>query len=371
VQETHRAIGELWSVDGKPSFTDEVLVAHGPTKKSYHIVVKMYGADSHEVLIKDFCACKILAKMVSDSLGDRVLVDRKPGHGGKANPEPTSFIDLAIYTKDRPFRLLFSSKITSPDRPFVEECRRNPLSPEEQGESSRIVATLVVPPIAEDRRILDVLPTADTSTTSPNGSGGGAACSLAADGAGGCGQVPSSLSERYMCPIPTVASTAWEAPNADFSLLDYGRGKTMGKVIGNKIPGPFRSLLPWVETLAAGLPMAQRNGAAIKDCRYESSGAEAYVHFTLNRRYASYCHFIGRPHAENNIMISIDLLRVTAYQRCWDPTCRDPHDKAKARFLLSSHPPAGAFPTKEQIQDWQARSGLNPFWHLNSTSAFA
>jgi hypothetical protein len=361
VQETHRAIGELWSLDGEPSFRDEVLVAHGPTKKSYHIVVKMYGPDSHEVLIKDFSSCKTLAKLVNDSLGGRILVNRKPGHGGKPNPAPASFIDLGIYTKDRPFRLLLSSKITSPDRPFVER-RTIPLSPEEEGESSRIVATLVVPPIAEGRRLVEVLPTSHTSVP-PNGRGGSSdACSAGGAararppltvGAVGFGQASSSWSAGYPCPIAGVPATACEAPNRDFSLLDYGSGKIMGKGIGRNIPGPFRPLIPWVETLAARIPMAERIGAAIRDCRYESSGAEAYVHFTLNRSYASYCHFIGRPHAANNIMISIDLMRATVYQRCWDPTCKDPLSKAKARFLLSSRSPVGALPTKEQIEEWQ------------------
>lgn len=51
---------ENWTNGGKLQFKDEVLVAHGPTKKSYHIIIKSYDADGKEVLLKDFTTCKIL-----------------------------------------------------------------------------------------------------------------------------------------------------------------------------------------------------------------------------------------------------------------------------------------------------------------------
>ena len=100
---------------------------------------------STELLLKDFQASKALAHKVNDELGETILVDRKAGHGGRSNPEPISFIDLSIYTKDRPFRLLLSSKITQKERPFVDG-QRGSFDFDGPDEKVAIIDTLVVPP---------------------------------------------------------------------------------------------------------------------------------------------------------------------------------------------------------------------------------
>ena len=116
-----------------------------------------------------------------------------------------------------------------------------------------------------------------------------------------------------------------------------------------------------METLAASLPNSKKMGSAIIEARYEYSENEAYVHFTLNRSYASHCHCIGRPHAGNNVMISIDLFNNVAYQRCWDRSCRDKRTQAIAKHVLSSSPPAGAMPTKEQLDEYDNTADMNLF----------
>mmetsp|Transcript_1481 Transcript_1481/g.3539 ORF Transcript_1481/g.3539 Transcript_1481/m.3539 type:complete len:578 (+) Transcript_1481:931-2664(+) len=397
IKETHRIINESWTLDGKPSFTDEVLVAHGPNKKSYHIIVKTYDNGGDEVLLKDFLTCKMIANRVNDSLGESILVGRKPGHGGKANPDPASFIDLAIYTKDRPFRLVFSCKITSPDRPFVDG-KRSAFG-ESRDDGTIILDTLVVPPNAISREVIDVQAD-DPASLSPLGDDEDEIddSNVASDAAESQSVSPGLVSRVFQSvssllsgtrndvldetePPITGTDTSASAPTAtptatagrhnnpqpehkndsDHPLLDHGRGKIASKVFGRNLPRQFSSLVPWVESLAAGLPNAKRMGYAINEARYEYSETEAYVHFTLNRTYASHCHCIGRAHAENNIMISIDLFNDTAYQRCWDVTCKDPNTKARAKRVLSSSPPPGTMPTKDQIDEYERTADMNLF----------
>ena len=165
-------------------------------------------------------------------------------------------------------------------------------------------------------------------------------------------------------PPNTKSSEGTRHPNADhtedeYPLLDFGKELVARKSLGHDIPRPFRALVPWIERLAADLPGAMRSGRAIGVAHYEYSEKEAYVHFTLKRGYASYCHCIGRPHAEQNIMISVDLFDGIAYQRCWDKSCREPVTKGSAKHILSCQPPAGSLPTKDELDKFDAEAGLN------------
>lgn len=355
-------------------------------KRSYHIIIKTYDGDDKEVLLKDFTTCKFLANAVNDNLGDTVLVDRKPGHGGKTNPEPASFIDLAIYTKDRPFRLVYSSKITSPDRPFEDAMKQQFTFGDERDAKTAVVETLIVPHNASEMQTIEVkIDNADHNTlegTIPHQmpsteNDGGLASRIG-------GVVNSWLSwssrksdahEQESNEIRTPSHTDNGPPNAsssegtnhpyadhtedEYPLLDFGKEVVARKQLGHDIPCPFKALVPWIERLAADIPGAMRSGRAIRLAHYEYSEKEAYVHFTLNRGYASYCHCIGRPHSEQNIMISVDLLDGIAYQRCWDKSCREPVTKGSAKHILSCQPPAGSLPTKEDLDKFDAEAGLN------------
>ena len=319
-----------------------------------------------------------------DTLGDAILVDRKPGHGGKANPEPASFIDLAIYTKDRPFRLIFSSKITSPDRPFVDAMRRQFSFGDERDEKTTVMDTLIVPhnaaemptieiKVADDVKELDATHNINLGQESPSTDREGGFASRIG------GVVNSWLSwgskkadqeeifeAREQPPRASKLTTTSEGagPSAqyeedEYPLLDFGKEVVARKSLGRDIPHPFKALIPWVEKLAADLPGAMKVGQAVRVANYEYSEKEAYVHFTLKRSYASYCHCIGRPHMGQNIMISIDLFDGIAYQRCWDTTCKDSETKGRAKHILSCQPPAGAMPTKQDLEVFDANCGIN------------
>ena len=309
------------------------------------------------------------------------MVDRKPGHGGKTNPEPASFIDLAIYTKDRPFRLIFSSKITSPDRPFVDAMKRQFSFGDERNDKTTVIDTLIVPhntaemptieiKVADDEEELNSaddnnLDNGSPSTDQESGLAsriGGVVNSLFSWGSKKADHETIEASDQPA----SSSSAATQANDSDaiyeddeYPLLDFGKEAVARKSLGHDIPHPFKALIPWVEKLAADIPGAQKAGRAICSARYEYSEKEAYVHFTLNRSYSSYCHCIGRPHSEQNIMISIDLFDGIAYQRCWDTSCKDSETKGSAKHILSCQPPAGAMPTKQELETFDAESGLN------------
>ena len=83
-------------------------------------MTKAYDTEGDEILVSDFLACGVIAKMVNEILGKTILVLCRPNDGDSLHSKrSTSFIDLGIYNKDRAFRLALSSKITSPNRPFI------------------------------------------------------------------------------------------------------------------------------------------------------------------------------------------------------------------------------------------------------------
>jgi hypothetical protein len=278
VQMTHLVM-DKWS-SGELKFREEVLVAHGPAKISYHLIIKAYNANNTEVLLNNFMTCKAIAEEVNCALGETIQVECKPGkRGAELSKRITSFIDLCIYTKNRAFRLAFSCKMTSPDRPFVLNVN------DHRDVWTLVLDTLVIPSHAEDSLVLDIIETEVPSTSITDGS----------------------------------AST--------------GYGSKL-----NVITSSHSAFIPWVKELAADLPGAKKKGSAIIDFRCDTN--ESVLDFTLNRDYASYCHCIGRPHNEQNIMISIDLKKGKAYQRCWDQNCKDRTNGFKFKYLLSSSLPA-------------------------------
>ena len=259
----------MMSVRSSPSvsltFSEEILVAHkSDTKISYHIIIKSYSEESCEVLVKDFQTCGIIAKMVNDYLDDKVRILCKPRSGDPIGiNQTTSFIDLGIYNKDRAFRLAFSSKLTSPNRPFV------PKNTDTRADFLFIQDTLVVPH-TEKIQIIEIKDTVTTTST--------------------VSKDPSSKG------------------------IEGRRAKNC------RIEEVHPSLNSWIEELVSELPNARKCGRAIKDLRH--ARFEPVVHFTINRTYASHCRCIGREHKEHNIRISVDLNSGNAYQSCWDQACK-------------------------------------------------
>jgi hypothetical protein len=331
----------MWACQNELRFRNEVLVAHGPDKRSYHIIMRAFDGDEREVLVKDFGNCKAIATRVDSILGEDIRVERVDGNSGKSRLGTTSFIDLSIYTKDRPFRLVASSKITSPERVLVLDGSSGS-SDSSRDLRSMVKKTLVVPSTVEEINREKYIEIADDTTTSRNN-------------VDATGSTVGSHIETVPCCLSITPVTS---PGDELPLLDHGRGKVYSHTLGKEIARPFDRLLPWVRDLASSLPDAKQNGPVFLDARYERSKDEAYVHFTISRCFSSHCNFVGRAHKQNNIMVSIDLVSKVAYQRCWDVQCRDPErGNRKARQTLSTPPPGGALPSKGELAQFELECG--------------
>ena len=103
---------------GNLVFKKQVLTAHSELNASYHVIISIFDQNEEELLIKDFQTCGNIAHIVDTRLGGDVKVQIK--HKG-AFSRYTSFIDLGIYDKDRPFRLGFSSKTEGSYRPMIPQ----------------------------------------------------------------------------------------------------------------------------------------------------------------------------------------------------------------------------------------------------------
>ena len=117
---------------------------------------------------------------------------------------------------------------------------------------------------------------------------------------------------------PKRKRTWWQAELTAAPLLDMPRlphpwivSRFSGR--GSDIPTELIALLVWaserLDDLGAG-PMTA--------WRYEHAAQpeEMLVH-AFGR--GGHCHHVGRPHASENIMVTIDMLNQLAWQRCWDP----------------------------------------------------
>ena len=279
----------------------EILVAHKCNNKvSYHVIVKAYTEEDTELLFRNFLNCRAVAMMVNEVLGTRIQVRCRPAKSGLApDNRYTSFIDLGIYNKDRALRLAFSSKITSPDRPFVPPGYKyqshsdgllHSSDDKVQKEKEILVKTLVVPcPCEKDYTVFEV-------------------------------EYKGAASPARQI-LPTFKSA--------FNIVKH-------PCLNEISP----DLITWVVGLADRLPGARKVGQPFSDCRID----HICLRFTLNRSYASHCHCIGRAHTSHCVMIALHIPDGRAYQSCWDRSC-------ESWAFLSLCPPALAQSLSELHQD--------------------
>lgn len=92
----------------------------------------------------------------------------------------------------------------------------------------------------------------------------------------------------------------------------------------NAPPPPFEEVAVWAvaqfRSWGGGAP-----AASVRDWRYVRSEhpAERLLHLTSTAPpYGTrHCFHKGRAHKSQNVMVTIDLLRGDAWQRCWDNEC--------------------------------------------------
>ena len=283
-------IKKNWNFSGIPTFKDEVLSAHGQNKRSFHLLVRSFDESGIEVLFKNFRTCKHIALKVNNILATRVQVECKSKRSDNISRQTTSYIDLSIYIRDRPFRLLLSCKTECPDRLFVMASGNKGL-----GDLSMIANTLVVPHMEDSVKII-------------------------------------SFHDPPCSPIYSINPSPQPSQT-----------RSCNRKFNQTVPLSWiEKLKPWVKYLASHLPGSNKRGVVIKEWRCDRFDS-MMIHFTINRAYASHCYSIGRSHCANDIRISIDLRKGYAYQSCWDNECMH-------QTLLSRSPFHGSMPTHAEVQ---------------------
>merc|ERR1719440_2449115 len=93
-----------------------------------------------------------------------------------------------------------------------------------------------------------------------------------------------------------------------------------------KPPAPFEALAEWAaeqfRSWSRGVADAHVDVNGWRYVRGDHPG-EQLLH--LSAQGTRYCFHKGREHRAQKVMITIDLLRHRAWQRCWDPECKHIH----------------------------------------------
>ena len=262
-------------------------------------------------------------------------------------------IDLAVYGDRRAFRLLGSTKLADArSRPLEALCGGGAavaLS------ATDVLASLVAPPASAD----GPPPLLLRSPAAP------AAPPLAA--APPPAAAPSAKQPRLeepekpppppSQPVPTAAGVPrrWWGWQTEQPLLDMPRlphPAVAARASGDAVhapPPPLQALLVW----AAARLRALGAGRASR-WRYEraESPREAYVHVTGEAQ--GVCAHVGRAHASQRVMVTIDLERGVAWQRCWDQRCTVVIGSGyvKAKHALGAVP-ADVMPSAEGLHGFE------------------
>ena len=280
---------------GNLVFKKQVLTAHSELKASYHVIISIFDQNEEELLIKDFQTCGNIAHIVDTRLGGDVKVQIK--HKGGFS-RYTSFIDLGIYDKDRPFRLGFSSKTEGSYRPMIPQIHH-----EMHSVRDTILETIVVPLKKKAIQILEIE------------------------------NIPRRTQSVSTCRISDSSTR---------SSLNTRKGSNVC------LP---ESVLDFVRETAARLPNAKKIGQPIQ--RHYFDRRLPIVDFSIYRSFASHCYNIGREHRSHGIILSIDFLNGSVYQRCWDNSCR-----SCGRYDMCLRPPKNVLDQLENMH--RANSGFKP-----------
>jgi hypothetical protein len=267
---------------GVLKFKTEVLTAHSPVKKSYHIIIKM-TIDGKQILLKDKVTCKRIAEEVINRLGQSIQVPIQKSQGVQP------IVDLNVYkSSTQLMRITYSSKSKGIFRALLPESATSNRYPRDI-----VCENLVVPPSEIGNHL-----------------------------------VIQSKHDECQTRGPKMKIT----PRVNKVRSQSGSGQCLG------VPDDvYRRYYKRVVSLIGALPDANKRKVYPSDlvwCCKRDGLNRHLIHYTINRKYTSYCYNIGRSHTQHNIMISIDTLNDhQSYQSCWDQLCRN-HDGRQYMYPL-------------------------------------
>jgi len=350
------------------------LDSHRVDKWSRHAILRPHlllpsGARVPLLLASQEQAGRV-AKAVIARLGQQLDVDKRGG-GGVA-----CFVDKSVYSCNRAFRLVGSSKLGSTavltlsdgatslpgllgsrpsSLPLSAQLRLSLVNPELApcaaaggglADGPRAWATLELPrdAPAAPRRPPASLP-AGGGGGSRDGGGGGAG---SRDGGGGAGRNADGASLREWC---AKYDQVTDAPLRDWPKVPHPFLESTRKGKGAP-PSPLDKVAAWAAAKFASWPGAAP-GCSVEMWTYVRAGnpSERLLHLTA--RGTRFCFHKGAAHMSNKTMITVDLQSGVAWQRCWDVECMQDGiccGQIKARYCLGNLGLDGiAMPTPDEL----------------------
>jgi len=342
-----------------------ILDSSRPGKFSQHLIVRTSHLDK-EAPLENFQAAKIVATLVQTHL-------TRQGLHTAAN-----LIDNTIYTKNRCFRLIGSSKISQSSKAsafqFVKRILYNEAGREICHHAPTFADTLVIPLRTHDKTTCLVLRESDPSFFGP------ANILHAINNKPSIqpSQFNDSVSEsqqqiQLLEESPRVSTKenwvlrwrgATTRPLLDLIDITHPFLRCSAKGQGSP-PKPFtRIAIKALEITRATVP--ESSLAEIRLWYYKSAERppERYLHLVL--RNTRYCHARGRQHKSQKTMITIDPSTGDLWQRCFDSADCCTRTKTKdgdivalsAKFSLKFNVPTEFRPDIDELVEYEVTNEL-------------
>ena len=282
-----------------------VLASARPTKFSRHVVLRPHWTDGtrRPAPLAGSPHAGHLANVVIKALGDALTVQ-----SGDARTT-TSFVDTGVYTRDRCFRVWGSTKHgDKAEAAFdVTEQRVFPGSRPVAFTRSKLRETLVVPELQPGE--IDCLEIDGPVEPPPPPPSPGAAEEAAAPAAPAAPAPAGSWEDSWDGATATPLLDAMARPHPFIIARDDGRGQP---------PALFAAAA--TAALAALRRDHRDNGdPTLMSWRYVAAEfpSERYLHLTVKGQ-GVVCRSRGRPHQNQNLVVTVDPVNGRCWQRCYD-----------------------------------------------------
>lgn len=342
-------------------------------KFSRHLLLRLPG----KLAFRDNAAVgRLLGEALSrDGAAARLRVakaESSNGGGGspfqnnhrRAAPAASTWVaDTAVYTKNRHFRVLLSSKGgKNADLEPTSRHAHGADAPLDAAETTRreLVLSSLVANVEPGTRLVDVAPggggggrVAIAGVVSGNGCSAGGAAAAAGGGSAGAPRLVSREMTLYRSDGRPI-KFEWKHHAADLRQGGGEEGTSGPPPSSSQQPDPrlveaALAAVPFVEELAVKRAGRTAPGAAKGDAHVRSAAVigccapaattagagggggnsqtslpplrSAVVAFSLLGPAAHWCEFVGRRHAGNYVYFVLDFGAGTYVQRCYDPDC--------------------------------------------------
>ncbi|KAG7669947.1 hypothetical protein Ndes2437B_g06151 [Nannochloris sp. 'desiccata'] len=306
-----------WGLVFDPQTQTYELDSSTPEKFSRHLIVRIPGhAFFHNLAIGHFVSQVIAAA------GTELDVFKNP----PPSEERVSFVDTAVYTKNRHFRLVYSSKggktaILKPTERYATGIQGiSRLSP------ARIFNDTLICNVDYDVKLLAVLPPLRNASLLPTMGGVGALGIAAAAADGGTSRAAGATTNNNGAASGGNGggihqgdvygrSIAWKqnelvAPDADVSS-GGGEGNLL-----KELKSVAETAVPFIEEAAK-----QRSGQDARARTVAFCGMDGLVAYSMIGPGSHYCEHIGRAHKNNHVYFVANFSGGVYAQKCHDPDC--------------------------------------------------